>query len=54
MADIGGDRSASGEGVRRFKSAAVADPGDWIVTAAQGTTWPVPASEFEVLYEEER
>lgn len=32
---------------------AVAEPGDWMVTDDRGTTWPVPATVFEVLHEEE-
>ncbi len=31
----------------------IADPGDWIVTDARGTTWPVPRAVFEALYEPE-
>ena len=27
--------------------------GDWIVTDARGTTWPVPRAVFEALYEPE-
>lgn len=38
--------------IQTLEGTATARPGDWIVTAADGSTWPVPEEVFRAGYEE--
>lgn len=44
-------RAQTREVVQTSEGPATAEPGDWVVTADDGTSWPVPDKVFRATYE---
>ena len=49
--EVSARQARTREVVQTSEGPATAAPGDWVVTADDGTSWPVPASVFGATYE---